>query len=523
MLLSRSSGPSGDNPGHMKPAVSIPSTSSISSSRRHRAASVRSFLLGSPGDWHLRRPGRPSLRAGLHLLGPVAVVASVVSAWPAFAGATGEDGNVAFGLWVGAVSILLMSWSFILALRPKVLERFFGGLDSMYRVHRWAGALAVVFMFLHTSVEPEIEGGIRGASRSVADQAEDLAGFGEIMLYVLVGLSVIRLFPYRLWRWTHKLLGVPFVFACWHFFTAEKPYANGSAWGWWFGSWMVVGVVAFVARVVWRDMIARGRRYRVVAAEHQGTTTRLELEPLGDRLGQRVGQFAFLKLHVAGMSEPHPFTVASSPSQQNLEFYVRHLGDWSAKLPDAKLVGATATVEGPYGRFEPEKCSVWVAGGVGITPFLAALETTEPAATPVLFYAVRSVEDNPIVDRLRSAEANGLVELHLFTAATGRLGPADLDRRFPDGIAGRQVALCGPAALVSTMADAALSRGAAGIENEDFDIRQGFGPERSAELAALTRTRFGFFLEPLAELKQRLFDSADVVAAGADGVVDERR
>ena len=446
------------------------------------------FFLGRPSDWHLRRPTLPRIHLGPNLLGPLAVLASCLVSWPAFAGATGEDGNVALGLWVGAVSILLMAWSFILALRPKILEPLFGGLDSMYRVHRWAGSLAVAFMFWHTSIEPEIEGGIRGAAESVADQAEDLAGAGEMMLYVLIGLSLARIFPYRFWRWTHKLLGIPFVFASWHFFTAEKTYANGSAWGWWFGFWMVAGIVTYLWRVVGLDMFRRGNPHRIVAAEHIGSTTRIELEPIGKPLGQDLGQFAFLKLEVPGMSEPHPFTIASAPERGNLEFFIRHLGDWSAKLPDHDLVGAKVHVEGPYGEFEPlghaGERPVWIAGGVGITPFLAALDREDLGTeTPTLFYAVRSIEDNPIVDRLREAEAAGRVDLHLFTTATGRLTPEALDIQFPNGMTGCHVALCGPAGLVSSMADAARSRGASRTETEDFDIRQGFGPERSQEIS----------------------------------------
>lgn len=448
--------------------------------------SALQFLLGRPSDWHLRRPTLPRIHFGLHLLGPLAVVASCLASWPAFAGATG-DGNVALGLWVGAVSILLMAWSFILALRPRILEPLFGGLDSMYRVHRWAGSLAVAFMFWHTSIEPEIEGGIRGAAESIADSAEDLAGAGEMMLYILIGLSLARIFPYRFWRWTHKLLGVPFVFASWHFFTAEKTYANGSAWGWWFGFWMVAGIATYLWRVVGLDMFRRGNPHRVVAVEHTGSTTRIELEPIGRPLGQELGQFAFLKFDVPGMSEPHPFTIASAPERGNLEFFIRHLGDWSAKLPETELMGAKVFVEGPYGEFEPfghdDERPVWIAGGVGITPFLAALDRPIAGHRPTLLYAVRSVEDNPIVDRLREAEAAGRVDLQLFTTATGRLSPSALDERFPDGMAGCHVALCGPAGLVASMADAAHDRGAERTETEDFDIRQGFGPERSREIA----------------------------------------
>lgn len=423
-------------------------------------------------------------------LGPLAVVASVVLSWPAFSGATGEEGgSVAFGLFIGAASIILMAWSFLLALRPRFLERFFGGLDSMYRTHRWAGTLAVVAMFLHTRAEPEIEGGIRGASESLADQAEGLAGTGEMMIYILVGLSLLRWFPYRIWRLTHKLLGIPFAFACYHFFTSEKPYANGSAWGWWFGSIMAVGLGTFLWRVVVRDMFQRGRRYRIVATHRTDTTTTVELEPLGRPLGHRAGQFAFVKVQAPGMSEPHPFTIASSPNRKNLTFVIRDLGDWSAKLLTTDLVGTDVIVEGPYGTFEPTPDhaarTVWVAGGVGITPFLAALDGLAPSSgpdRPHLFYAVRSRDGASAMDVLEQAEADGRIDLTVVAGDDGdRLTPERFGACFPDGLEGAHVALCGPSGLVASLASAASTLGAAEVETEDFDIRQGFGPDLSRE------------------------------------------
>ncbi len=145
-----------------------------------RDLSIRQ-LLGRPSDWHLRRPHLVVPNPGIHWIGPLLLVASVAVSWLAFDGALGEDGSVAFGLFIGAASIVLMAWSFVLAVRIRLLEPIFGGLDSMYRVHRWAGTLAVIAMYLHTLNEPDIENGIRGASKSVANTAESLAGTGQTM------------------------------------------------------------------------------------------------------------------------------------------------------------------------------------------------------------------------------------------------------------------------------------------------------------------------------------------------------
>ena len=451
--------------------------------------------MGRPSDWQLRRPQIRVPRPGVHWIGPTAIVASCLVGWLAFKDATGDEGNVAFGLFIGSVSILLMAWSFILAVRITALEPLFGGLDSMYRAHRWAGTLAVVAMYLHTSVEPEIEGGIRGASRSAADSAEDLAGTGQTMLYILVGISLLRWIPYRWWRWTHKLLGIPFAFASWHFFTAEKPYANGSAWGWWFGAFMVAGLAAYVLRVGVRDAVFRGTKYSVTESSVQGSTLELVLSPASKPLSYHAGQFVVLKVQARGLSEPHVFTVASPPQEGVLRFFIRDLGDWTAKMHQADLTGVSVIVEGPYGEFEPTSSSatrtVWVAGGVGITPFLSATASLHPASEqerPSLFYCVRDEDDAMALDVLRDAQQRECLTLVLCSSAEGtRFSKAMLTDRFgPGGLAGAHVAVCGPAGLVSATEAAARSLGAHGVEIEDFDIRQGFGPDLSREIDALT-------------------------------------
>jgi len=414
-----------------------------------------------------------------------------VAGWFAFAGATG-DGQVALGLFVGAASIVLMAWSFLLAVRVRFLEPLFGGLDRMYQVHRWAGSLAMVLMFWHVRIEPEIDGGIRGASRAVAEAAEELAGVGEYLLYGLVAISLVRWFPYRWWRLTHKLLGVPFAFACWHFFTAEKTYANGSPWGWYFGGIMVAGLASYLYRVLWRDVVRRGRAYTVASVERVGSTMELELAPKGHPLRHRAGQFAVLKVQERGLSEPHPFTIASSPESANLRFFIRDLGDWSGRLQNENLVGSTVLVEGPYGRFEPVaehadpagSPNLWVAGGVGITPFLSAIDSLSVTAVdrrPVLIYCVGRREDATAIDVLEAAAADGRIVLHLVASADGRrLSPELLDELLGGvSLEGWHVAACGPQGLISMVDRTARRLGSGPIESEAFDIRSGVGPDLS--------------------------------------------
>jgi predicted ferric reductase len=448
-----------------------------------RSRGVAAILLGRRADWRLERfPSLSAPRPGRHWVAPVVVTASVLVGWFAFDDAVG-DGNVAFALFIGSASIVMMAWSFVLALRLRVNETLFGGLDRAYRWHRWLGALSVPAMWLHIETVDDVKG-IPGASRDIAHTAEDLAEQAETIIYVLVAASLLRWLPTRWWRWTHKAIGVPFAFASWHFYTATKPYANGSAWGIWFAVVMSAGLLAWLGRVVVRDAFS-GARYTVVNVERSDSITTVDLRPLKG-VGRRAapGQFAFVRFNAPGLHEPHPFTIASSPHAEGLRFHIRDLGDWTNRLGRSVTPGMVARVEGPYGRLAPlappGRRALWVAGGVGITPFLAALDQADSACPPVLLYTFRAADDAAGLGALEQARTAGLIDLHLFETGLGdRLSAEYLDTVFPEGLSDAHVVMCGPTALMAEMRRGVRQRGQRVCHVEGFDIRTGVGPDLS--------------------------------------------
>lgn len=453
------------------------------------------LMWGTSADWKLqppRRPLAPSL--GAAWVGPGVLVAATIAGWWAFADTQGDEANAGLALFMGSVSILLMTWSNLLSTRWRLLEPLFGGLDRAYRWHRWFGIASVVAMWLHIQWVDDVEG-VPGARESIADTAEALAGTAETLLYILIVVSVLRWIPYRWWRLTHKAMVVPYALACWHFYTATKPFGNGEAWGRWFSTLMIVGLASWLYRVVWRDVVRRGVAYRVRSVDQVGTLTHLVLTPLGRRrIDHRPGQFVVLSPQVRGLAEPHPFTIASPPAEPDLRFHIRHLGDWTDRLGTRLAPGDRVNVEGPYGRLHPQPRHassplVWIAGGVGITPFLSAALGTEPAPgapVPHLFYAVRSRSDAVALEQLERAARNGRITLHLRASdESQRLGERDLVDTFgPDGLAGAHVVMCGPASLVRDMTRAARRLGARRVHVEAFDFRGGLGPDLSRQTAA---------------------------------------
>ena len=117
---------------------------------------------------------------------------------------------------------------------------------------------------------------------------------------------------------------------------------------------------------------------------------------------------------------PHPFTISSaSRDDGQLVFSIKGLGDYTRALPMSVHVGQAVTVEGPYGRFDfrgEGHRQIWVAGGVGITPFVARLQALAeaPTAEPVDLIYSRASPDGSFIERIRNLTERAGARFHLL-------------------------------------------------------------------------------------------------------------
>jgi predicted ferric reductase len=89
----------------------------------------------------------------------------------------------------------------------------------------------------------------------------------------------------------------------------------------------------------------------------------------------RAGQFCFLRLQKDSLHARHPFTIASAPGQKDLEFTIKNSGRFTASATRLRK-GERVMVDGPFGQFylrDGKQPLVFIAGGVGITPFMSIL------------------------------------------------------------------------------------------------------------------------------------------------------
>ena len=396
----------------------------------------------------------------MRMLGPVATVALCVVAF-----ALSLRAGLAYGLenaislGAGAVSLVAMSQCLVLAARPRFLEPAFGGLDRMYHVHKWLGIAALGAMVLHEQIELDFERWIR--ETRLGDFGKDV---GEVAYYGLIALVLFSWIkriplinwevPYHVWWFTHRLTGAFFALVVLHQLLVDMPFG-----------WAdplpvllnVLGVTGIACYIFIEFVAARWRRrgYRVATLAREAGATRVSLRPTGRAMRWRPGQFAFLSAPAPGLREPHPFTIGRDPDVDNgIRFLVKPLGDWTRRLPDRLRPGDAVAVEGPYGRFDFRKGSgqqIWIAGGVGITPFLAWVQSLakDENRRIHLFYSVRTAEEAIGLDILKDATA--LFPCFSFdlvvTTQDGRLDARRVARGAPFDPNGADFFFCGPVNL----------------------------------------------------------------------------
>lgn len=374
-------------------------------------------------------------------------------------------------LLTGWLSIALMSLVMILALRPAWLERPLGGMDKMYRTHKWAGILAVVFAAAHWLIEmgddviesifgkagklhdPDYSGFVD----SMRDTAEDLGEFAIYVLFAMLLITLWRSFPYKYWRYIHRIMPALYLVLAFH-----------AAWltplQWWQQPIGLLLAILLLGGSVASALSLAGR----VGRHHQvqGSITAINVPDKGVTEvvcqlgrgwpGHRAGQFAFVTF--SAMEGAHPFTIASADrGNGEVTFLIKSLGDFTHNLSNKITVGQTVKVEGPYGCFNYERRNrkshqIWIAGGIGVTPFLAWLEALDTATGPApeadLHYCTRNADQDPMAQRLRDlCRGYPGINLQIHDSSKGDTLSADKLITGANSATAAEVWFCGPAGL----------------------------------------------------------------------------
>ena len=370
----------------------------------------------------------------------------------------------AYTALTGALALGWMGLCMVLALRPSWLEQWLGGLDKLYYVHKWTGVAAVLMVVAHwlLVLSPRTLiawGWIEAAARqkrahgdgfSWIGQGKEVGEWAAWGMVVLGIASLLRFVPYNWFRKLHKGFPVIFLLGTYHSVTMLwKDQLLATPFGIVLMAVCVAGSI--VAIISLRGTIGASCRHggRVTRVTLDGSgVLELAIAPESSWPGHTEGQFALLTLDRG--EGAHPFSIVSAwqPGAE-LCFAIKPLGDYTRSLPGRVRAGDAVIIEGPYGGFDfgdIAEDQVWVAGGVGVAPFLARLRMLAnnggAGGRVHLFYSAHDERDVAFPEDLETLCRRAGVQLHKrVTAQEGRFSEAEIGQ-----LAGKagSVWFCGP-------------------------------------------------------------------------------
>jgi predicted ferric reductase len=436
------------------------------------------------------------------LVGPMAIVV-LVAGWAAvwFAARPAGQPTVSYvGQFLGAEAVLLLSIGLVLISTLPWVETWFDGIDHAAIWHRRVALSAMILLVPHflLSASPRKSG--LGVPLAVAGVAGlfILAGWailprwrslvpavlhGPLLAMRSVrGIRRLRMMAgrYARWRSFHRLTGLFVAAGFAHGLLDGTPFSHAPLLRWCFVAIGGAGLAFYLYREVLARHFVPQLDYQIASVQDVGPgIAEITLRPLGRPVAFAPGQFAMLFLEGIDGWHRHPFTIASSPAEPVLRFAIKALGDDTSRLREVLKPGMPAVVGGPFGRFSYQKGTprqVWIAGGIGVTPFLSWLRALDSRSLrgPVDFFYTSPSTDPPYAGEIKAlAGRHDMMRAHIVNSREGRLtaeqalATAGAD---PDTLS---VFLCGPAGMVSNFCRGFRRAGIASrrIHREYFDLR----------------------------------------------------
>ena len=209
------------------------------------------------------------------------------------------------------------------------------------------------------------------------------------------------------------------------------------------------------------------------------TTVDVSLEAVGRQLSFEPGQFVFLAFGGVDGWQRHPFSVASAPTEKRLEVSIRSAGDYTQDLHDKLQPGTPAKAAGPFGGFDYRSGGshqIWIAGGVGITPFMSWIRAMDESfdRDVAFFYSVAHESEALYLEEISAAAtAHPSLRPHIIDSSRDGFLTAEQAASDMPGDAEIWVYMCGPPAMMTALAKGFEQAGIAAsrIRWEQFNVR----------------------------------------------------
>jgi ferredoxin-NADP reductase len=429
----------------------------------------------------------PRVTLTLTAVGAAAVLALW---WHSTRGIVGPGGLLTtLGEGLGLLSGYGVVIAVLLMARLPPVERGVGA----DRLARWHATLGRWLIWVITGHVLSIIWGYALSAHAglVSETATLLTTYPDVLMatvayFLLLGVGITSLraargrLRYETWYYLHLYTYLAIALAFSHQFANGAAFVDNAIARF---AWELLYIIT-AALIVWYRLLVPARdfaRYRFVVAglrQEANRTVSVYIKGRGlGELGAAPGQFFRWRFLTRGLWwQSHPYSLSALPSDNLLRITVRDVGDPSNMLRSLRP-GTRVLAEGPFGAFfpaHPDRASLLVAGGVGITPLRAMMAAlTGPV---ILVYRASSWQDVALRAELDTIAAERGAVVHYVIGSRSQLGgdplTADALRRVAPGLDAMEVYVCGPpgmtAAAVAALRAAGVPRRRVHIESFEF-------------------------------------------------------
>ena len=372
----------------------------------------------------------------------------------------------------------------IVGARTHLVEQLMGGFDQMYTIHYWLGYFVPLLLACHALFVI--------SSKALTSLYDGLilltpgAGWGVFLgVIALAGLIIALILPllrqlkHETFVIVHRTVGAMFILGSLHVVLVPITWTLPPILVAYLLALMVTGISAFIYRSILGRFLIRRLRYGVTQVHKLGTSAvELVLSPLEKPLLFLPGQFVFVTI-VDGLlpNEAHPISIASGSSESDVRLVVKALGDYTARLLDVRP-GGIALLEGPYGRFSytgvGNQRQIWIAGGIGVTPFLSMARSlgSEPYEID-FYYCTEQADEAFFLDELFGiGEQNPRFRVvPIRRISLGHITADDIQGVSSDMV-DKDIFIAGPPIMIDNLRKQFLKRGvpSSRIHFEDFSV-----------------------------------------------------
>ena len=346
----------------------------------------------------------------------------------------------------GGLSLTGFAIVFFLSAKTKFNDNHLKGLGRVYKSHKYFAFLSLSFVLVHSFL-----------SELAGEGGETLFGsLGSLAQFMFIALTLITIFgkkiKYENWRLSHRLMFVAYIIGLAHaYLSSYFDLTSLTLLGIWTSLTAIIGLSTGIYSIFIYPRLGFRAQGKITNISHLSKRVIEITIELKKSFPIQSGQYVFLRIFQNGLENaPHPFSITFNKDKQ-IRLAIKASGDFTTQLIEQLKAGTKVAVSQAYGQmnFEngPSK-QLWIAGGIGITPFMSYLTSGTFNKTIDLYYSFHGKEEAIYKDFLDNFQRKNK-NFHVTFIDTSQNSRINIEKYPLNTVSA--VYICGPKPMVDSL------------------------------------------------------------------------